>query len=66
MSASGRGPGGPEPSNMSEAVQEIGAQKEEIRRLRTRIDELEAGSTVAMRPVSREQLPKMEGVAAPP
>ena len=55
-----------EPSNMAEAVQEIGARKEEIRRLRTRVDELEAGSTVAMRPVSRERLPTMEGVTAPP
>ena len=40
--------------------------KEEIRRLRARVDELEAGSTVAMRPVSRERLPTMEGVTAPP
>ena len=51
---------------MAEAVQEIGARKEEIRRLRARVDELEAGSTVAMRPVSRERLPTMEGVTAPP
>ena len=57
--------GGAEPTNMTEAVQEIGLQKEEIRRLRTRIDELEAGSAVAMRAPSREQA-AMEGVVAPP
>jgi len=56
---------GGEPTNMTEAVQEIGLQKEELRRLRTRIDELEAGSAVAMRAPSREQA-AMEGVAALP
>ena len=59
-SGAGQNPG--EPSNM---VHEIGARNEEIRWLRTRVDELEAGSAVAMRPVSRERLPAMEGVTAP-
>ena len=37
----------------------------EVMRLRQRIDELEAGATIAQRPVSRERLPTMDGVAAP-
>jgi len=57
---------GAEPSNMHEAVTEIGLQKDEISRLRHRIDELEAGSTVMARSASREQLPHMDGMPAGP
>jgi len=39
-----------------------GASGAEITRLRQRVDELEAGSTVANRPTSRERLPVMEGM----
>ena len=35
---------------------------DEVARLRQRIDELESGSAVAMRPISRERLPTMDGV----
>merc|ERR1711998_251400 len=53
------------PTNIVAAVQEIEVQKGEIQRLRQRIDELESGSTVAMRPISREKLPTMEGFHDP-
>ena len=51
---------------MQDAVLEIGMHKDEISRLRLRIDELEAGSSVAQRPVSREQLPQMDLQGMPP
>ena len=40
-----------------------GPGNDEVARLRQRIDELESGSAVAMRPISRERLPQMDGMA---
>ena len=57
-------PSGEAPATMAEAVQQLDVHREEVRRLRNRIDELEAGSAVAMRPVSRERLPVMDGMPA--
>lgn len=41
-----------------------GPNGDEVARLRQRIDELESGSAVAMRPISRERLPAMDGMQA--
>ena len=48
-------PSGEAPT-MAEAVQQLDVHREEVRRLRNRIDELGAGSTCDA-PVSRERLP---------
>ena len=54
---------GKEPASIQDAVLEIGMHKDEISRLRGRVDELEAGSSMGQRPISREMLPVMEGMA---
>jgi hypothetical protein len=46
-----------------EAAKEIEMQREEIRRLRSRLDELER-NPVMNRPMSREKLPAMDGFDA--
>lgn len=50
-----------DPSWPPEALREIEIQREEMARLRARIDELEMSTTVSKRPISRERLPPMDG-----
>ena len=50
-----------QPASMQDAMLELVVHKDEISRLRQRIDELEAAS-MGQRSTSRETLPMMEGV----
>lgn len=50
-----------QPASMQDAMLELVVHKDEISRLRQRIDELEA-SGMGQRSTSRETLPMMEGV----